>query len=63
MCCKMVELDSFGDVSLKIKDVVNEINDIELLDEADEESDVDFGGKKELIGKFWRLSSLNESIL
>ena len=55
--------ESFGDVSVKVKDVIKEMNIINLLDEAGEASDVYFGRRIELIDEFWRLSSLIESIL
>ena len=53
----------FGDVIVKIKEVIKGIYGIYLLDENGEAGVVKFGKRKELVGDFWRQSNLNESIL
>lgn len=60
---KVWNKDVFGDVSQKLKGLVQQLNDFDLQAEWEDLSIEDVRRRQELLAEYWKVSKLNESIL
>lgn len=55
--------ESFGDITIKRKEIVKEINDLDRRAQEIFLNTTELAKKKELEAEYWRLATLNESLL